>query len=153
MQKYYFPFVLLCILAAVGCGRNVPAEGRVIFSHDGSPLTAGMVLFDDGKMNARGVIDKDGTFVMSSLKKNDGLPPGTYRVSIVAAYELLPCPENEDDDPSNDIYPPPQIRLIDEKYENVETSGIVVDVEKSTKSYEITVDKPGLDVPVKKKTP
>ena len=98
-------------------------------------------MFDDGKITAHGNIKKDGTFTVGSLRENDGLPEGNYKVAIVGAYKLLPCPQNEDTDPKNDIYPPPQEQLINKKYESLELSGLTVTVEKSNKPLKISVDR------------
>jgi len=132
----------LLTISISGCSDNVSLKGTVTFSDDGSPLNCGTIILDDGKHNARGNIESDGTFVMGSLKANDGLPPGEYKVCIAAAIKLLPCPQNEDDDPDNNIYPPPSEMLIDKKYESFETSGLSIKVDASTKKYNISVDRP-----------
>lgn len=142
MRSINFVVILCCMLTAIGCGKNIALKGRVVFSDDGSPLSSGMVLLDDGKNVSRGVVKKDGTFIMGTMKERDGVLPGEYKVSIVGAYALLPCPQNDDDNPDNDIYPPPQKPLIDKRYENFETSGLTVHVEKPEYSYEIKVDRP-----------
>jgi hypothetical protein len=133
--------IILLALCCFGCGGQPKLKGSVVFSDDQSPLPCGTVMFDDGKVTAHGNIKEDGTFTVGSLKENDGLPAGSYKVAIVGAYKLLPCPQNEDDDPKNDIYPPPQEQLIDKKYESYETSQLTVTVEKSNKSLNISVDR------------
>jgi hypothetical protein len=139
-------FLLLLGIALTGCGSgNVLLKGTVTFSDDGSPLSCGIVMFDNGIVNARGAVNPDGTFTVGSLKANDGLPPGEYRVSIVSAQILLPCPENEDDDPENNVYPPPAEQLIDKRYESFETSGLTVKVDPASKTYNISVERPSLD--------
>lgn len=135
-----FSVVLLTLIA--GCGNNVLLTGKVTFSDDGSPLNAGTLLFDNGTTNARANIQPDGTFTVGTLKASDGLSPGEYRVCIAGAIKLLPCPQNEDADPDNNIYPPPFEQLIDKKYEVFETSGLTITVDASSKQYEISVDRP-----------
>ena len=136
-------FSILLTLLLAGCGDgNIRLKGKVTFSDDDSPLEAGVVMFDNGTINASGNINPDGTYTVGMLRNNDGLPPGDYRVLISGAARLLPCPENEDDDPENDIYPPPMERLIDRRYESYDTSGLSIKVDSSTKLYDISVDRP-----------
>src|SRR5262249_40911904 len=81
--------VLLAGLSLVGCGGSnlYPAQGKVTFK-DGTPLTAGGVVFESGtpgaKAGARGDIQPDGTFQLSTFKEGDGALEGTYRVAVMA---------------------------------------------------------------------
>jgi hypothetical protein len=125
--------LLILFFIFLGCGsNNVKISGTVTFSDDGLPVTAGEVLFDDGIRIARGVIQENGTFVMGLEHENNGVPNGTYKVSIVRAIKLLPNPD--------DIYPPPSEELIDERYSDKNTSGLSIVVEGSQK-YDIKVDR------------
>jgi len=119
--------------AFVGCGGdNVHVSGKVTFSDDNSPLTAGVVNFESASHNARGDVKPDGTFVIGTLKENDGLPRGNYRVSITRARKSIGKDEGGDD-----IFEP----LIDEKYALGHTSGITMDVTSSMKNVEIKVER------------
>jgi hypothetical protein len=80
----------LALAAAVGCGgkKMCPVEGRVIYK-DGAPCTWGLVIFEplgepdlELKVSARGHIQKDGSFRMSTYSEYDGVPEGRYRVLI-----------------------------------------------------------------------
>ena len=133
--------LLLYALLLTGCSGNTPISGTVTFSDDGSPVPVGLVTFDDGKFVARGAIGADGRYVMGFEKERDGVPPGTYAVTITGAIELLPCPENEDADPYNDIYPPPSRQLIDLKYADKSTSELTITVDGSQRTYHIQVDR------------
>jgi hypothetical protein len=131
-MKKIIPLLILFI-TFLGCGtNNVKISGTVTFSDDGSPVTAGEVWFDDGIRTARGIIQEDGTFVMGFERENNGVPRGTYQVSIVRAIKLLPNPD--------DIYPTPSEELIDEKYSDKNTSGLSIVVDGS-QQYNITVDR------------
>jgi len=73
-----------------GCSRKtgsayVPVRGVVLL--DGRPLVSGVVQFQPsvGQV-ATGEIGSDGTFTLSRSSLNDGVAPGTYRVSV-AAYK------------------------------------------------------------------
>ncbi len=77
---------LAAMLAFVcaGCGSNLqPAGGQV--SVDGTPVKEGTIMFYPvgGGRPATGVI-ADGKFTLSFEKPGDGLPPGDYKVVIVA---------------------------------------------------------------------
>lgn len=119
----YFAVFFLLAFAVCGCGENVPLKGKVVFSDDGSPLTCGTVIFVSDNFQSRGNIQPDGTFNVSSVRPGDGLPPGTYQVAVVGAVDT-------------DVIP-----LIDPKQSSPETSGLTMTVDKSTKSYDITVDR------------
>ena len=79
------PIIVTAILSVllVGCGGKsfVPADGKVVFE-DGSPLMRGDIAFSTDTFMATGTIREDGTFVLSSVKPDDGLPPGEYIVTI-----------------------------------------------------------------------
>jgi hypothetical protein len=130
-MKHFTFIIALCIFAA-GCGKNVPLSGKVTFSDDGSPVPSGLVILDDGQHAARAPIQADGKFVVGFEKESNGLPPGTYGVSVVAV-KILDNPDN--------VYPPPQEELIDLKYNNKDTSGLSITVDKSTKKFDISVDR------------
>lgn len=92
---------LLCTL--MGCGEKkfqvAPVSG--VCNCNGEPLSAGLVVFEpvpesgaDLKQAGRaaaGVIQEDGTYVLSTFGNNDGAIVGTHRVLVFA-------PALEDDD-------------------------------------------------------
>ena len=80
---------ILLLLATIGCGNNMHVSGKVRFE-DGSPLKTGIVVFSSQKYVAKGPIQPDGSYTIGSLKSNDGLPPGEYKVYIVSAVEPDP---------------------------------------------------------------
>ena len=132
MKKNSILFALsLSLLLFAGCGDGkVGLKGKVVFSDDGSPLPTGMVIFETDTYLARGMIEPDGTFVVSSSKVNDGLPPGTYRVSIDRAQHVSMRGETEIIEP-----------LIASKFASGTTSGITIEVKPSMKPIEIQVDR------------
>ncbi|MDR2755213.1 MAG: hypothetical protein LBC20_05850 [Planctomycetaceae bacterium] len=136
--KNIFPVksvVLLLFLAGFsGCGNdNVQFGGKVTFE-DGSPLTTGVVIFDNGVTMSSALIRPDGTFTAGTSRENDGIPPGTYRVSISGAVELLDNPKK--------IFPAPSRPLIHTKLTSPETSGLTVTIDKSPQPYNIIVEPP-----------
>jgi len=84
MNVRVFVFLLfsVSVVAAIGCSDKVPMRGKVTFSDDQSPLTAGTVTFQSDTVLARGDLQPDGTYVLGTLKQADGIPKGTYHVTI-----------------------------------------------------------------------
>lgn len=80
---------LACVLVS-GCQKSglpgtIPIRGKVVF--DGEPLAKGEVLYnpvDQAGRRARGIIQPDGTFKLTTLEKDDGALPGEYRITILA---------------------------------------------------------------------
>ena len=133
MQVKYFMLVLVVLALMVGCGGKPGLRGKVVFSDDKSPVTQGIIVFENesDKSVARGQLGQGGNYVVSSLKANDGLAPGRYRV-------YLECVETFKDNPSGGL---PLIEyIVDRKYEKPETSGLSIEVKKST-TFDFEVDR------------
>jgi len=131
----------LVFLASAGCGSGMyPVQGKIVYA-DGKPATelaGGTVLFEnpEARVSAMGEISKGATFQLTSTKKNDGAPPGTYRVAIGA-----PDPDEgkvQDDTPKSKRRKSP----VAEKYRNMETSGLRVTVERKKNEVTLTLDRP-----------
>ena len=117
----------------VGCGGKPGLRGKVVFSDDKSPLTRGIVVFENesDKSVSRGELDQNGNYVVSSHKANDGILPGRYRVYLTNT-------ENFKDNPKGGL---PLIEYtVDRKYEKAETSGLTVEVKKSM-TFDFEVDR------------
>jgi hypothetical protein len=94
-------------------------------------------------MIARGDIQEDGTFVVGFEKEANGLPPGVYTVfltgtdkvtkTVIGVRESMGVEQEV-----FDIKYEPQILP---QYANADTSGLTVEVNASTKVYEIKVDR------------
>lgn len=133
-MKSFFIFipVLICAVAAAGCGNKVSLRGKVTYSDDGGPLTSGSVCFISDDFMARGTIQSDGTYRVGSIKETDGIPPGTYGVYISGALrEIGTNPKGE----------APTESLIDLKHTAPETSGLVLEVTPQTQRFDIVVDR------------
>lgn len=126
-QKFGLLAIIVAIVLSSGCGKNVPLKRNVRFSDDDSPLTRGTVFFETETFQAHGQIQNDGTFVVGSEHPGNGLPPGIHRVGIIGAVEG----EGLDAGYS----------LIDPKLTSPYTSGIVLEVDASTRRYDIKVDR------------
>jgi hypothetical protein len=130
MKNMFFYVTLTALLIFVGCHNgNVGLSGKVTYT-DGTPLTVGEVCFETDTYVARGTLEKDGTYVVGSISKSDGLPKGTYRVYISGADKMVSGPDGMQLPES----------LIDEKYRKSTTSGLTIDIPISGGKYNITVE-------------
>ncbi|MEQ8208364.1 MAG: hypothetical protein RH917_00920 [Lacipirellulaceae bacterium] len=84
-------FVYLALpLLIVGCkeGRTlIPVTGKVTFEEKVVPNGKIVFLPSGGGRSARGSIQSDGTYQLSSFEHGDGIAPGTYKVTITAIEE------------------------------------------------------------------
>jgi hypothetical protein len=130
--------VLAIVLVVAGCGaRSYPVHGQVVWS-DGTPakeLAGGFVTFDseEADLSARGEISTDGSFVLSNLKKDDGLPPGRYQVMVAA-------PEPDPSEPPDSLAVKGR-NLLPPKYQIYETSGLAQTVEAKPNQITLRIDK------------
>lgn len=119
--------VLVLTIGAGGCGGYPTVTGRVTFS-DGTPLSVGEVILDNGRNMGRGAIMPDGAFVIGFSKPGNGIPAGTYRVAIYNATK---------DGPGNWV--------VDPKYIDPKTSGIVFEVQprrRNVLTFEVEPNRP-----------
>lgn len=135
-MKHAIRLVLLfTLIFVVGCGREPQVTGKVTFP-DGAPLTVGEVQFLAETHSAFGKIQADGTYRLGSMKKDDGVPPGTYSVIVVKAAQSFPTPPGGGIDDT-----PPPVFLIDKKFNKPETSGLTCEVS-GDRQFDITVTAP-----------
>lgn len=128
---------LLLLVGLAGCG-SATGPGMTAVSGtvtlNGEPVGPGTVAFipSDGTGNpATGNVDESGKFQMSVHKPGDGVPPGTYKVTVT--IEKTPAYGDE----KGNLFPPTY--LSPEKYMNPETSGFAITVEKN-KPATVTFD-------------
>ena len=76
--------VLLMTSLLIGCSDQKQIKGKVTLL-DGTPLANGRVIFEKEGFNASGEIQKDGSYIMGTLKHNDGVPKGEYLVYVTGA--------------------------------------------------------------------
>jgi len=133
MKSRFFLALSLLLLVLAGCGPNVGLKGKATFRDDGSPVPVGTVCFETDSYLARGDLKPDGTFTVGSLKQNDGLPPGKYRVYISGAQKSI----GKDEGTGMEKYE----SLIDLKFASGTTSGIEIDVTPATKTIDVVVDR------------
>ena len=92
--------VLISLAAMLGCESGatpvalnasvVPVKGKI--SHRGKPVTKGQIVLEptDGGRDAKGEIQPDGTFVLSTFGDDDGALIGVHHVAITGADRALP---------------------------------------------------------------
>ncbi len=134
--------LIFCSLL-IGCNKNSQVTGKITFP-DGTPFTTGTVVFENEKTSANGRIQPDGTYRLGSVKENDGVPKGSYRVSISGAVTYGAAPEAPKDPYASrgSASPlPASIPLINRKFFSAETSELKCDVKGNT-VYDIQVEKP-----------
>ncbi|MDR0705994.1 MAG: hypothetical protein LBF88_13560 [Planctomycetaceae bacterium] len=126
--RKYFVIVFVGLFLVCGCGRNhVSLSGKVTFSDDGSPVPKGTIVFVKESFQATAAIQPDGNYVAGSFSAKDGLPAGNYAVWLFGVTEILQGEAERS--------------LIDSKYESAETSGLTVNVDASTKTYNLKLDR------------
>ena len=116
------------LLGLTGCGpRMHPVRGTVTLE-DGTPVTRGLVIFErvDGgpPVTARGDIQPDGRYELSTETPGDGVPAGRYRVSI-----------NPLD--TSDVPDEMKVLPFDVKYLNQKTSGLDFEVKSGANEFPI----------------
>ncbi|MDO4587426.1 MAG: hypothetical protein Q4C95_09030 [Planctomycetia bacterium] len=147
MKKNIFclGIMLLVLVVMSGCSNKCKVSGKVTFP-DGTPLKVGMIIFEDGVSQARGNIDENGNYKVSSEGKNDGIKRGTYNVYITQANGFdtsgIESVESKEGQTNVSMQVAPLVNFIDSKFESPTTSGLKVEVKGKT-VYDITVYKPG----------
>ena len=127
--------MLAGLVFAIGCSDMQPLSGTVTFSDDGSPVTAGAIFFETPTFSAQGTIRSDGTYVVGSMAKADGIPKGTYSVTVRGAEEITTTERSDGTTTER------RRALIDPKYQNSETSGLTFTVDGKTKKFDFQVDR------------
>lgn len=120
--------LLLCIgiglLGIVGCGsgreKTYPVEGIVVFK-DGSHVKVGTVETKSLRtgVQARGTIDQDGRFTLSTFENNDGAVAGDHQVVIVQFIQVEGIKN----------YRPSTMGVVNRKHASYATSGLVMRVD------------------------
>jgi hypothetical protein len=118
---------LLLLLAGCGGGNQlelIPVRGTV--TYNGKPLSRGVVNYVPTKAgagrSANGPIQADGTFVMTTQKRDDGVARGTYNI-VIYSDEEAPIRTREEIESQRGPTAKPKL-LIPEKYVSLETSGL-----------------------------
>jgi len=120
-QSLFALLALLVPASLAGCGSGkYPVHGKIVWA-DGAPakeLDGSLVIFEStsAPFCARGEIQGDGSFRLTTERPEDGVPPGPYRVLISQLR------------PDDDVRPRPPLPM-DERFEAFDTSGLKYTVE------------------------
>jgi len=128
-KKFFVCLLLLVGVGLTGCGDNHRLSGTVTFT-DGKPVTSGMVLFTTPTFQAKGEIQADGKYVAGSANPKDGIPAGTYQVSLTGVTKSVPGFGGM----------PSFVPLCDEKYQNATSSGLTCTVPAPGNKYDLVLD-------------
>lgn len=130
------PVVLLALMS-VGCGTGVyPVEGKVVWA-DGSPATelaGSQVAFEQPVANttARGTINPDGSFRLTTNTPDDGAVPGEHKVLVIeVGRKSLAGPDGTNIAPG----------ALDPKFYTFETSGLSATVKPGTNEVTLKVER------------
>jgi hypothetical protein len=122
----------LIALTPLACGKGGPELAKVTgkVTYNGKPVTKGTITFvtiDKTGRNATGAIQPDGSYTLQTEEPGDGAQLGDYNVTIAARDEEI-----------LDYTPPkpiPPKRLVPEKYEKPQTSGLTKKVVSGSNSF------------------
>lgn len=83
-----FTIILVAAVFLIGCddGRpaTYPVAGKVVFEDGGSPVFGDVEFFEPSqKINARGKIERDGSFSLGTYADSDGAVAGQHKVVIL----------------------------------------------------------------------
>lgn len=129
--------LVLCLAAIVnGCGSQqlpvAPAKGQVFYQ--GKALDFGSVMFQPtAGPPARGIIQPDGTFELSTYDKNDGAIIGQHQVRIACVESqrgLNGGPRTKPSEAAGSDKP-----LIPLKYSHFDSSGLRVEVKEHNEPF------------------
>jgi hypothetical protein len=128
--------VVLCVfLCGCGSGGPYPVDGRVVWK-DGSPATelaGSQVVFDlpEKQTSARGIVQADGSFHLSTNKPDDGALAGEHKVAIIETRKQQGGPD------SSNIAP----GVMDARFYDLKTSGLSATVKPGTNKITLTVER------------
>lgn len=111
LRRLFLMTALSFAATSQGCGEKQPAtyptRGRVAFS-DGKPVMLGTVelLSENGKWNAQGAIQPDGTFVLGTFTSDDGAVAGNHKAIVMQLIvsDGLPKHSMDHGDPVDPFY-------------------------------------------------
>ena len=126
-----FSVGMLALTTVAGCGgdsvERIPVRGQVL--HQGKPLEFGNIMFQPlgGGEIARGDIQSDGSFTLSTKKDGDGVQVGQCRVRVTA----FEAQRGEAADPRKMEMPLGESAIPD-KFQSFGASEVVVDITPDT---------------------
>jgi hypothetical protein len=139
-RTWYQPTtILLSAILVSGCSSGIyPVEGQVVWK-DGSPakeLAGSQVVFEleEANTSARGTVQADGSFRLTTNKPDDGALPGEHKV-IVMEVGLKPLGGPD----ASAIAP----GVMDSRFSDLSTSDLTAEVKPGTNRVTLTVERAG----------
>ena len=131
---------LLLATASVGCNSGqlptYPVQGIVQFEDGSRPMFGDIEFFNEAnKINARGKINRDGTFTVTTYTENDGAVAGTHKIiimQITGDYLTAKISDQIQHDHGD---------LIHSRYNDYRTSGLECTVSSRENNFELTIRK------------
>ncbi|MBA4190333.1 MAG: hypothetical protein C0467_20290 [Planctomycetaceae bacterium] len=131
---HYWLLVSACLLT-LGCNAGTPKTyripGRLVYD-DGKPVPGATIVLqtthDGQRIAARGMVNTDGTFELTTFTDKDGVIEGEHDITIV----LLPATDSAT----------PSKPVVAAKYSNSESSGLKFTVKPDTTEILIKVEPP-----------
>ncbi len=125
--------IAFLLLAVLGCGdRLYPVRGTITLS-DGAPLAKGLVIFErieGGKpLTARGNVQSDGRFELSTTNPGDGVPLGRYKM-VINPLDASDAPDEA------------KVLPFDLKYVNFTTTDRIIEVKAESNDVPIKLASP-----------
>ncbi|MDR1382735.1 MAG: hypothetical protein LBJ67_02635 [Planctomycetaceae bacterium] len=136
-MKFGSLIVLLFCLFCIGCDHGTKISGTVKFS-DGTPVTKGQVVFDNGTNSYFGAISSNGSYITGGNKTVEGIPNGNYKIWFAGT-------ETTDNKTGADgtITSYTVTQTVAKKYTSPNTTDLKFEVKSSgATTFDITVEKP-----------
>ncbi len=129
--------ILLVLVSSSGCSdrlKTYPVQGRVQFP-SGAPVRVGTVELKSQEhgVQARGTLETDGSFSLTTYEEDDGAVAGTHDCVIV---QMIMTEGLEGHRPS-------KLGVIDPRYHRYATSGLQIKIEPNTEN-QITIEVEGI---------
>lgn len=134
---------LLLVVVAIGCGGQPPGPAKLktvpvagVVTYQGKPVAEASISLQhvEGKATALGKSDATGRFTLSTYEKQDGAPPGKYKVMVAVSTVKEISPGVLAPEPPGGFKSPIPI-----KYANPDTSGLVIEIKAEGKN-DLTLD-------------
>jgi len=115
--------VLLCVFFIPGCSdgrlKTFPVKGKVLFK-TGSTVHVGTVELKSREhgVQARGIIDQDGNFLLTTYTEDDGAVAGMHDCVVV---QFIMAEEMKD-------FKPSVLGVVHPRYASYSTSGLTVEI-------------------------
>jgi hypothetical protein len=130
LRTSIWPCLLLALLvcgAVSGCSdrpKAYPAAGVVVYA-DGAPLQDGRIEVRSAEhpYTARGSVDREGRFQLTTFKTNDGAIAGKHQVLIIQRFTA------DIDDIAKHAEHASQMRRLDQKYSSYKTSPLELTID------------------------